>query len=479
MTNQTSKISKTPQFDQAIGAILKDLKPHIRTCRQCGNSFQVYQEDIDFYQMFKVPPPTICPFCRKKRRFAHLMRVPKFFKRLCQSPRHNEEVITVFPPDSPHKVYDFSYWHSDKWEAADCGRNYDFTRSFFHQFKELFFSVPHVTLERSSSTVNSDYSVGGTGAKNVYYSGLGYHSENIMYCFDTRHTRDSVDCNLMNNSELCYGSVGSDYCSRCIFVIECNQCMDSAFLYNCKNCSNCFLSDNLRNGSYIFNNRQLNKEEYKKKFEAVNLGDRNVLNEYSEKFKLEILSRALRRNVRNVNVSHSVGDGLRNCNKCYFVFRAQDAENARYSDNLVKSRDLMDVANVGEAERMYEVVLVIPGFYNKFSMYLRNCSLMEYCSECYDCHYCFGCVGLKNKEFYIFNQSFKESDYWVMVDKIKTKMMEKGEYGEFFSPQLGLMPYQSSAAQKYFPLEPDEAKNLEIPWYPNQKRQIYRTIWKF
>ncbi len=50
-------ISKTPQFDRALDAILKDLKPHDRQCKECNGAFHIFQEDIEFYQMLRVPPP--------------------------------------------------------------------------------------------------------------------------------------------------------------------------------------------------------------------------------------------------------------------------------------------------------------------------------------------------------------------------------------------------------------------------------------
>jgi hypothetical protein len=469
-------LSKTPNFDKALDEILRNLKPHQRKCQQCGGTFEIFQEDIDFYKKLRVPPPKLCPLCRKKRRFAHLMRVPKFFKKLCQAPGHREEVITVFPPTSPHKIFDFSYWYSDLWEAADFAKEYDFSKDFFSQFKTLFFDVPHIPLEHDPFAINSDYTVGGTGAKNVYYSGMGFRSENIMYCFDCRYCRDLVDCNTMTNSELCYNSIDSYNCNRCISIVECGECMDSTFLYNCKNCHHCFLSANLRNKSYVFRNQQLTKNDYDKKIATIDLNNRNIFKNYLQIFKTEIINKSLHRALKNINTYKSFGDGLKNCNKCYFVFRSENLENIRFGDNMVNTHDSMDVVNMAYSEQIYETVLNVRGSENKFSMYLRNCSYIEYSSECHNCHYCFGCVGLKNKEFHIFNRAFQESDYWNTVDRIKTKMLEAGEYREFFPVRLGLMPYQSSTAQKYFPLEKQEAERLGVSWYDEPEPNIPEGI---
>lgn len=464
-------MTKIPQFDKALDEILKDLKPHDRICKQCGQTFHIFQEDIDFYEMLRVPPPTLCPLCRKKRRFGHLMRVPKFFKKRCSAPDHEEEVVTVYPPASPHKIYDFSYWYSDNWEAAEFGRDYDFSKSFFTQFKDLFFEIPHIPLERDPRGVNTEYTVGGSKSKNNYYCGMGYETENSVYSLDVRHCREVIDCSIMSNSEICFGSVGSYNCSRCLFVVDCGECMDSAFLYECKNCAHCFLCSNLRNRSYVFNNEQLTKEEYNDRIKSINLGNRDILNHHLEQFYGNVVRRALHRALRNVHTTNSIGDDLIECKGCYYVFRAAKAENVRYADNLEGAHDNIDVANV-IGEQIYECVVSVGAATNLFSMFIRQSSFMEYCSECRNCNYCFGCAGLKDKKFHIFNKSYSETDYWSFVDRIKTQMLVQGEYGEFFPLKLGLISYQSSTGQLYFSLNEKEAAVMTIPWYSEPESNI-------
>jgi len=101
---------------------------------------------------------------------------------------------------------------------------------------------------------------------------------------------------------------------------------------------------------------------------------------------------------------------------------------------------------------------------------------VEYSSECNNCQYCFGCVGLKNKNFHIFNKSYSEKDYWKTVDEIKSKMLLDGEYGELFPLSLGLFPYQSSKGQEIYPIEEKEASRLGIPWYQEPESQVSSEI---
>lgn len=452
----------TPQFDAALDAILQPLAPHERICKQCSLSFHIYTEDIEFYQMLRVPPPTLCPLCRKKRRFAHLLRLPKFFKKKCEAPGHCEEVITIYPPNTPHRVYDFSYWYSDAWDATDFGFAYNPSEKFFPQFRRLFFAVPHLPLERDPKGVDVDYCLGGLGGNNNYICSMAYDTENAAFCIDARFSRDIFDCNLIAYSELCYESIAAYNCSRCVLIVSSSQCLDSAFLYDCKNCTSCFMSSNLRNRSYVFRNKQLTREEYGKEINTLSLNKRSVFQKQKKDF-IELVNCSFHRFIQTRQTTDSVGDSLSECKNCYWVFRSEKSENVRYSDNVISVKDSMDVLNC-KGELNYEGT-VNAGANLRFSLSVRDSSFLEYSAEMNNCHYCFGCVGLKNKRFHIFNRPYEEKEYWKGVDDTKTRMLGTGEYGEFFPLSLGLAPYQNTYGQKDFPLSEEDAKHAGIPWY--------------
>lgn len=457
--------SKTPQFDKALDEIFISLIPHERMCKKCAGKFRIESEDIDFLRMLRVPPPTLCPGCREKRRYGYLLRMPRFFKKKCEAPGHTEEVVTLFPPDSPNVIYDVLYWYSDAWDSTLYGIDFNFSGSFFSQFKKLFLSVPHLAVDRDLTATNCDYTVGGKWAKNNYYCGGGYKSEDCMYSPNPRFSKYCVDCTDIWNSEFCFASVNVERSSRCIFIVDSANCLDSAFLYDCRNCSNCFLSSNLRNRSYVFQNEQLSREEYRKKVRGIHLGEREVFGVYKGLFD-EIFEKSVHRAVTNTNIVNSVGDRLTDCKNCFNTFDGSVGENLRYVHSFNLIRDSMDILFAAEnAEKCYECGIAV-GSYLKFSLYMRSSMEMEYCSDCQNCKNCFGCVGLRNKSFHIFNKPYSEEKYWETVDKIKLKMLENGEYGEFFDLSLGLIPYQSTNGQYYFPLSEESAREQDIPWYP-------------
>ncbi|MEK9166271.1 MAG: hypothetical protein AAB846_00890, partial [Patescibacteria group bacterium] len=110
-----------------------------RNCQNCKREFAIDDADFNFYGKIKVPAPTWCPECRMIRRMAS-MGYRILYKGKCDFT--DEEVITTLPPDSPHKIYRQDIWWSDKWNPKDYGRDYDFSRSFFEQWAELFRAVP-------------------------------------------------------------------------------------------------------------------------------------------------------------------------------------------------------------------------------------------------------------------------------------------------------------------------------------------------
>jgi len=140
-------------------------------------------------------------------------------------------------------------------------------------------------------------------------------------------------------------------------VIESDQCIDSAFLYDCKNCINCFFSSNLRNKSFVFENKQLTKEEYQTKISNLNLGDRSVFIDKVHKFE-EVLKNALHRSIWLTNVADCVGDRLTNCNNCFLTFDGIGGENLRFVQTFDVVKDAMDASYYsGNAGRVYESVM--------------------------------------------------------------------------------------------------------------------------
>ncbi|MEK9147330.1 MAG: hypothetical protein AAB593_00205 [Patescibacteria group bacterium] len=456
-------ISKTPQFDKALNEILDNLKPHKRVCNECKMNFEIFKEDIDFYYKLRVPPQTLCPNCRFQRILGYrVFYLPIFYKRKCYAPNHNEEIISYYSKYNKVKVYDDTYYSSQKWDAMEFLQEYNFNKSFFEQFKEFSFKVPHQSLRKDSNSVNSDYVVGGISAKNCYYVSIPYNSENIYYGSLPIYSRDSIDVFYIHNVEYSYSSFKLYNSYNCDFSSYSENCIDSNFLYDCRNCSNCFGCFNLRNKQYCFFNKQLSKEEYLKKMKVINLGKRTVVKEYKEKFE-KFKFKAIRKCVNNTKIENSIGNDLRMCKNCFYCFDLiNNCEDLRYVRDSDNGKDSMDVFGLVKSSFVYESTSAISVSNVKFSIIVKEGLEVEYSSELRNCEYMFGCFGLKNKKYCIFNKQYSEDEYFKMIDKIKTQMLKQGEYGEFFPLKDSFFPYNDTAFIE-FPLTKEEV--LKKGWY--------------
>ena len=76
----------------------------------------------------------------------------------------------------------------------------------------------------------------------------------------------------------------------------------------------------------------------------------------------------------------------------------------------------------------------------------------------------FWCVGLRNKQYCIFNKQYTKDEYEKTVANIITHMQETGERGEFFHPSLSPFGYNETVAQEYFPLSKEATLAQWYQW---------------
>src|SRR3989344_3219066 len=105
------------------------MEAQTKSCQNCKKDFTVESEDFNFYEKIKVPPPTWCRECRQMRRMS-FRNERNLYKR--KDSRTDKDIISVFSPESPHKVYDQKYWY-DEFDPTEYGQDYDFSRPFFEQ----------------------------------------------------------------------------------------------------------------------------------------------------------------------------------------------------------------------------------------------------------------------------------------------------------------------------------------------------------
>ena len=461
----------------------------IKKCQNCSIKFTIEPEDLKFYKKIDVPEPTFCPECRMIRRFSFRDGM-MLYKRKVE--KFDKEVFSSIPSNSPYKVYHSDYWWSDELDATKYGKDYDFNKPFFEQIKELMYEVglPHLS---NIKPINSPYCGNVGEVKNCYWLFNAGFSENCAYGIDVHGCKDSYDLVTVNNTELSYYLFGCGECYQVFCSTECRESSNVWFSKNLVNCHNCFGCTNLRHKKYHIFNKPYSKKEYFKKLKEFNLGSYKSIIEIKEKAKELHLKFPNKYMIGNKNVDVT-GDYLRNCKNAKKCFISRDLEDSSYCQMILfwPSKECYDITISG-GELCYEMI-VSGGYRTKFCWLnmpkdLKNLDAghhnEEYVFGATNSHNLFGCVGLRHKQYCIFNKQYTKEEYNELVPKIKKHMNDmpyidkKGriyKYGEFFPPELSPFGYNETIANEYFPLTKKQAIEQGYNWYDKPKNEYKPTI---
>lgn len=403
---------------------------------------------------YPIPLPTICPEERQRRRLAfrnlrHLYRRPCDFS---QKP-----IVTMYHPDSPHKVFHTDHFWGDGWNAFDYGRDFDFQRPFFDQFTELFRDVPtlhqYVILSE-----NCEYINGAASCRNCYLAFNMDYCEDCLYIADGVHCRSCVDCLAIRGCELCYECVNCDDCYELQYSDRCSKCTDSFFLSNCQRCRNCVGCCNMQDKEFYVFNQPVSKDAFvalKKSF-----SQRSEVEAFSKKFAKHRALYPRRFYHGHSNESFS-GDELVHSKNSYDCYFSSELENCRYCNYMFQAANCYDYNIFGDhSQWIYQCLAT--GLNCSNDLFSIGCwsgaSFNLYCIVVPASSNCFGCVGLHQKQYCIFNKQYQRDDYEALAGKIIDHMTGTGEWGKFFPPSMSPFSFDESVAAEEFPLPKDEAK---------------------
>lgn len=398
------------------------------------------------------------------------------FKRSNSAPGKKETLISVYHPEENIITYDRETWWGDSWDPCNYGQDYDLSRPFFEQFRELLERVPHMPLFDSKS-INSRFCNVVVEQKNCYLTSAAWRSEDCMYCNRLWHGKFTHDSYTSFATEFCYENVYCSDSSRLFFSRESEGCLDSYFLYDCRNCSNCILCTNLRHKSYCIENVQYSKEEYEIKKKSMALDTRSGIKRARKRFE-QLWRDAFHKHLKLTNNVNVVGDQVSNSRNCFSIFDFRDeAENVKYA--CWGAHGLKDAYDVGPGcgdgcELNYEGISV--GVQNS-QIFLS--ATVWYSREIFysfmmnNCSHCFGCAQMNGKQYCILNKQYTKVEYEKMVPKIIEHMKNLPytdkqdkiyKFGEFFPSELSPFAYNETVAQDYFPLDRDMAAAKGFRW---------------
>ncbi|MBU1151602.1 zinc-ribbon domain containing protein [Patescibacteria group bacterium] len=433
----------------------------MNTCKKCQSSFQITQGDHAYYDKIKVPAPTLCPPCREQRRLA-FRNERQFYKRKCDL--CNKDIISIYSPDKDHTVYCSDCWWSDNWDASKYARNYDFSRPFFDQFKELMETVPQIALMNLHNE-NSEYVNQCYGCKSCYMTIATDLSEDCYYADHCFNSKDCVESLGLHECQYCYECIDCIKCYQCYFSQDLTGCTDCWFSHSLRNCKNCFGCTNLRNKEYYIFNEPVSKEEWAQKMKSLQLTPQ-LVDQLKKQAKEKSLKYPHLYTIIN-NCEDCTGSYLTNCKNSHTCFESTGCEDCKYCTLIPETtKDSYDNSG-GAGELLYESFSTGgPGQNCRFCGWCWNgVHNLTYCILCNNSsHDLFGCVGMRKKEYCILNKQYSQEEYEEIVEKIIEQMKEDGEWGEFFPGNISPFGYNETVAQEHYPLTAESAKKQDFPW---------------
>ena len=435
-----------------------------KQCQQCHKTFKIEDQDLDFYQRIDVPAPTLCPDCRQQRRLSWCNEMT-LYPATCLICKKN--ILSIFSPNSNIKVCCRDCWWSDKYDGTKYQQEINSRENFFTQLDRLNHQVLHVATSTAGRLDNCDYVHYCGDSKNCYLTFHADFNENCLYAYGLKKCKDCIDAFNNFDCELCYQCIDCHNCYNLKWSQDCVACYESYFLKDCVGCRNCFGAVGLRNQEYYFFDVQLSKTEYEKKMHEINTGSYLELEKWLKKAS-EFREKHFYKYMQGLKNEKATGNNLNYNKNLLDSFDCDEVENGRYCYQLyLVAKDCYDYYQYGmNSQLIYEGTIIGGGCNNlKFCHYCFNKSWnLEYCIECASCKNCFGCISLHKKEFCILNKQYSEKEYFDLMGKLKTKMKQSNEYGEYFPASISSFGYNETSAAWWYPLKKEEAIARKFKW---------------
>ncbi len=441
-----------------------------QSCKQCQANFTITDEDLVFYDKVSpvfngvkcsIPAPVLCPDCRHQRRIT-FRNDRNMYQRKCDGT--GKAIVSLYSPDKPYPVYENPYWWSDAWDECSYGRDFDFSKTFTEQFRELQLVVPRLSMiDDGVQSLNCQYCQDFAYGKNCYLVIGSWHVEDVLYSEHLTNVKDSSDCLMVNtDTELAYECINSSNLYQCIYVTNSQNCRDCFFGFDLIGCKNCFGCSSLRQKEYYIFNKAYSKEEYENKIKEFDVGSYAFIESMKVKFD-EFVKTLPHKSNCNRNCENCVGNYLYN-SKDSDGFEFFNSQNARYCIRGISYQNSMDMYQAGLPQWSYNSVTCDEGYMNHFSLYCWKGKYNLYSDTCQNCENVFGCISMKRKKYCILNKQYTEEEYEALMPKIIEHMKSTGEWAEYFDKTLTPFSYNETIAQDYFLLKKDEALAQGFLW---------------
>src|SRR3989339_2288168 len=207
-----------------------------KNCQNCKVDFVIEPDDFLFYEKIKVPPPTFCPECRMIRRMMW-RNCRSLFKRECGN--CGKSLISMYSPEKTKIIYCLDCWNNDNRDPFKDGFDYDFSKNFFIQLKELREKSPVLFAHHTGTLVRSDFTNYSADNRDCYLSYSVIECENVLYSEIIDKSKNSIDNYAVQRIDNCY------------YNIDCENNYNCNYFHN-QYCNNNYQFFELHNYQYYF-----------------------------------------------------------------------------------------------------------------------------------------------------------------------------------------------------------------------------------
>ncbi|MFA6523710.1 MAG: hypothetical protein WCS85_05070 [Candidatus Peribacteraceae bacterium] len=434
-------------------------------------AFEIPGDDLAFYDKVSpvfagkkrpIPPPSLCPDCRRQRRLAW-RNERTLYHRACDLCK--KSIVTIHSLGNPYPVYCNSCWYSDQWDPLSYGISFDSGRSFLEQFRSLYDRVPQRAMVNDDGVMseNSAYCQDVAYAKNCYLCIGMWKAQDCLYCRICDQSKFCVDCEGVKlGTELAYECTDSQRLYRCRFLQNSENCSDCAFGFDLKGCSNCLGCAGLRQKQYCVFNEQRTKDEYERAVAASGLSTHAGMEGMKAKFS-DFIKKIPRRDMNLQNCESCAGDHLFHCQDV-LGFVCTNAQHSRWIERSDGPVWCHDILQSGSPQWCYDCITGDEGNMNCFSIFANQSHNALYCDNCLSSDFLLGCVSLRRKKHCILNKQYGKEEYGRLGGEILEHMIGAGEFGGFFPVALSPFGYNETAAPEAFPLSKEEVLSRGWNW---------------
>ena len=438
-----------------------------RVCRLTHKPYKVSAEEREALEYFGLPVPDVCPEERLRSRMAfHGER--RYFWRRCDAT--GARIPSIYAAYAPFPVYSASVWNSDSWDPLSFGRSFDFQKAFFEQLAELWRVVPRP----SASVADSRECRAAQNARRCERCVLvssAIDTIDSCYCSDITRCSGCCDCDFVTDCTRCFECLNCHGCASVRWGEHCFDVQESSFVANCRSCRHCLFCANLEHREYCLFNEQLTADEYQQKLREWDFGHRTVVEKAREQFGEFLKSCPVPHLIVESEASENCegleGNFLVRVRAAMDAFYCSDGEGLLHCDRLAGARKCLE--GYGFGDRISDSAQFVSCGSNAVN--LVNClechndvEDLTYCSHCERSRHLFGCIGVRGREYCLFNRQYSAREYETLRKTIEEALRQRSVFGRFFPMGFSGVAYNVSTAGSLMPLNRAQAAVLQLAW---------------